>query len=866
MKSFKLLLLFKIFFLAGLSAQEGFSNLTNLSPLSIESNTGEGPQSKVWTYAGKYWTVLTNATGTNVFRLDGTNWTNVLNLASGSYAKADIKVVGNVAHIFTWKGNTSYLYSVEYDPSEDSYIRWHLRKSRVVLSLDEGVKTATIDIDGSGRMWLASDENSAIRIRWSSAPFSSWSAPITIATGTKSSDICAVVTMPSLDKIGVFWSNGNTKRFGFRTHNDIDDPNTWSPDEMPGAATALNIGQGFAGNQLNIKATQNGSLYSTIKTNYHTAGFAQVALLLRRPNGTWDAPYPVTFNEGSNPIVVINEAINKIKVIYTLESGIIAYKESPVNTISFGQQFALVNGLYDLATSTKANYSSETVVLVSNNNTAVGVKGIDGEAIPPAGFSFLIPLSRISLSKPTKDKPQAKVWHYANKWWCVMSESEGTKIFRLDGTNWTAVLTLTNKTSKPDCRVAGNLVHILAFRGPDNTSRLYTIEYNAGLNTYELWHLRPNSTNIVFPAGAETATLAVDGKGRMWAASAAISDVNVWWSDSPYTHWSPPITIATGLQDDDMCAITPLPSTGKIGVFWSNQNTKRFGFKTHIDGAVPSSWSLDEFPASQSAIDTVGSGMVDDHMNVKATSDGTLYCSAKTGYDTDGYPKVVLLVRRPSGTWDDLYTVTTHPEGTQPSLLLSQGQDRLKVLYTSDEDSGTIFYRETSLSNISFGPALKLMGDKGKLYNYVTSTHQNYSSEIVIMATDLSVSPEEAVSVLASDAQNWKAAKAGIDLTIQPGILKAIYGSNNNGIIFSTYPNPFSASTSLSFKLPYSGVYHLALFNNSGIKQLIIKKGWAKKGVINTTKLEAGNLAGGLYFAILQTEKSSNVIKLLLQK
>ena len=34
-----------------------------------------------------------------------------------------------------------------------------------------------------------------------------------------------------------------------------------------------------------------------------------------------------------------------------------------------------------------------------------------------------------------------------------------------------------------------------------------------------------------------------------------------------------------------------------------------------------------------------------------------LYAAVKTSYDTPGYPKIALLIRRPAGTWDDLYSV-----------------------------------------------------------------------------------------------------------------------------------------------------------------------------------------------------------------
>ena len=74
-------------------------------------------------------------------------------------------------------------------------------------------------------------------------------------------------------------------------------------------------------------------------------------------------------------------------------------------------------------------------------------------------------------------------------------------------------------------------------------------------------------------------------------------------------------------------------------------------------------------PASASALN-VGLGMADDHLNVAVASDGTLYAAVKTSYDTAGYPKIALLVRRPNGTWDPLYEVDQ--SGTRGIVLLNE--------------------------------------------------------------------------------------------------------------------------------------------------------------------------------------------------
>ena len=185
----------------------------------------------------------------------------------------------------------------------------------------------------------------------------------------------------------------------------------------------------------------------------------------------------------------------------------------------------------------------------------------------------------------------------------------------------------------------------------------------------------------------------------MWLATEndATDQIVVYYSDSPYSTWSGPVTLATGVNDDDISVVTVLPSLNKIGVLWSNQNTKRFGFRTHADGTDPATWTVDEVPASQSALN-VGLGMADDHLNVATTSDGTLYAAVKTSYDTANYPKIALLVRRPGGTWDNLYEVDQ--AGTRSIVEVDEANGVLNVIYTSSEGYGAIVYKQSPLGTI----------------------------------------------------------------------------------------------------------------------------------------------------------------------
>jgi hypothetical protein len=194
-------------------------------------------------------------------------------------------------------------------------------------------------------------------------------------------------------------------------------------------------------------------------------------------------------------------------------------------------------------------------------------------------------------------------------------------------------------------------------------------------------------------------------------------------SDGLFTSWSAPITVATGISSDDICAITAMPNN-RIGVMWSNQSSKFFGFRVHQDGAAANVWSADERPASQSS----QGKMADDHVNLAVASNGTLYAAVKTSYS--GSPKILMLVRRPNGTWDNAYSVDGG--GTRPIVVLNEAANRVMVAYTTSDSGGDIVYRVSPADVISFAPRQVLIDGN---INNVTSTKQNFTDKVVFLAS-----------------------------------------------------------------------------------------------------------------------------------
>ena len=153
--------------------------------------------------------------------------------------------------------------------------------------------------------------------------------------------------------------------------------------------------------------------------------------------------------------------------------------------------------------------------------------------------------------------------------------------------------------------------------------------------------------------------------------------------------------------------------------------------------------------------------MADDHLNMKVAADGTLYAAVKTSYDTGGYPLMALLVRRPGGTWDNLYAVDTSG-GTRPIVALNEAAGTVRVIYTG---SG-IVYKESPVSSISFGSAQTLISGS---VNNATSTKQNWTNSLVVLAATTGLPIQVYGALITSDATPTPHAADGHDRALRRG-------------------------------------------------------------------------------------------------
>ncbi|MFA6110975.1 MAG: T9SS type A sorting domain-containing protein, partial [Candidatus Latescibacterota bacterium] len=83
--------------------------------------------------------------------------------------------------------------------------------------------------------------------------------------------------------------------------------------------------------------------------------------------------------------------------------------------------------------------------------------------------------------------------------------------------------------------------------------------------------------------------------------------------------------------------------------------------------------------------------------------------------------------------------------------------------------------------------------------------------------------------------------------------------------LFGNYPNPFNPTTTIRYSVPEKAVVRLTIYNQLGqrIANLVNEE---KEAGYHTVEWNAGNIASGLYFYELNTEKFRSVKKLLLMK
>jgi hypothetical protein len=302
------------------------------------------------------------------------------------------------------------------------------------------------------------------------------------------------------------------------------------------------------------------------------------------------------------------------------------------------------------------------------------------------------------------------------------------------------VLVDPRSNSKADVLWDGAHLYV-ASAGPSgsqtsDSARILRFSYDGVTESYTLDTGFPVT---VTTAGMEAIVLAKDTTGMLWLTYTDNLAVYVAHSTTDDVSWTVPYVLpvagAANLISDDLSAIVAFNS--QIGIMWSNQNDDAMYFATHSDGAADDQWASN--PAIQDP------GYADDHISIKSLqgdSSGQVFAAVKTSLNDSGggpgAPLILLLVLAENGSWSRHTFGRVSDDHTRPIVLIDEENRDVYVFATvpvGSATSGAIYYKKSSLDNISFPTGLGtpyIWNSTDDHINNATSTKQNLNS-----ATDL---------------------------------------------------------------------------------------------------------------------------------
>ena len=355
---------------------------------------------------------------------------------------------------------------------------------------------------------------------------------------------------------------------------------------------------------------------------------------------------------------------------------------------------------------------------------------------------------------PTAAKTQSKLWFNDGVWWGILfnGSSEEFHIYRYDRTEdtWSDTGTLVDarNTSRADALWDDGHLYVLS-AGTEaslekDSARILRYSYNPSTARYSLDKDFPVT---VTEGGMEAITIAKDTTGKLWATYTQGDELRRVY----VTHtlggddasWVKPFVVplrGTTVSSDDVSGIVAFGS--KIGLMWGNQYDESglsgYYFATHADGEPDDAWRLDKR--------VPGAGMANDHINLKADSEGRVYAVLKTrrdriDRDLDA-PYSMLWVRDQDGSWTSHVFGTVGDSHTR-SLALIDEEQRLLYMFASSPtcSGGKVYYKRTDLDDISFEEGrgtLFIQGPEGTNVGDATSTKQNLDevAGLLVVASD----------------------------------------------------------------------------------------------------------------------------------
>jgi hypothetical protein len=344
---------------------------------------------------------------------------------------------------------------------------------------------------------------------------------------------------------------------------------------------------------------------------------------------------------------------------------------------------------------------------------------------------------------PTASKTQSKLWFNDGAWWGILFDgsSEEYRIHRYDRAEdaWSDTGTLVDARNASRADVLWDDGHLYVVSAgtevdlEEHGARFLRYSYDPSAERYSLDEGFPVE---IADGGTEAISIARDTTGQLWATytqtqSEQTRRVYVTHTEGgDDSHWVEPFVPpleGTTVSPDDVSGIVAFGS--QVGLAWGNQydagGKPGYYFATHKDGTPDDEWQPDGI--------VKGAGWSNDHLNLKADSEGRVYVALKTRWDRVDRgldkPYSMLWVRDQQGEWTSHVFGTVGDAHTRSLVLIDEERRQLFMVASAPTCSGgKVYYKETSLDDISFEKGrgdLLMQSTDGAAIGDATSTKQN---------------------------------------------------------------------------------------------------------------------------------------------
>ena len=343
--------------------------------------------------------------------------------------------------------------------------------------------------------------------------------------------------------------------------------------------------------------------------------------------------------------------------------------------------------------------------------------------------------------RPTGEKPQSKLWYTDGTWFAGMFLYRATplplktefRIYRLDQAThaWVDTGTLLDPRDQTHGDYlwdeGSQTLWVASASRPDpaiddDATKVFKYTYNAATNIYTPVAGYPKTipgtiSAGAFQGGAVAVTIARDSAGTLWTAWTKNGDVLYSRSTNGGDTWSTPVKVPvqdSSVRTSDLFGdIAGVVAFGtKVGIMWSDHDALPSAaddgyyfavIDSGLDPTVTGNWApLETLPTLVPGPNA--REVADDHLNLKVTSDGTVYMVGKTGKDTADcatnkqLPLIEAFRRTTAGAWSAHLVSTVGDCNTRPQLILDEQLGVAYVAMTSPNGGGTVYLKSAPLS------------------------------------------------------------------------------------------------------------------------------------------------------------------------